>query len=332
MKTSTTRIVCLLLAVCVTAVALVAADTPPATTQAGGSPKDAELFAKFAQSPLLLTGKIKSAKLGPVGMSEPPVYSVTLVLESVAMLRGIDPKATQFSFNVRQANAPTFDEGGTAVVAAMVLDGRVIASTIVPATDANLADARLAASLPIGWTIENGKPLSPWAQAGGKAWTGDAKPAGQVCSKTQRPALMAGPGVTLSVEKVIPEKVHEFKNPFGDGEFTVTVANTTDKDIEVPALLTDGKEILWADSLVIVDGRGRSHVLPGAGKAEIYRPAKLKAGEKVSGKINTLQLKDVNWPNGGSRVNFTFGLGEMGATDFFYYLTNYHGPLRAKLQ
>ena len=33
---------------------------------------------------------------------------------------------------------------------------------------------------------------------------------------------------------------------------------------------------------------------------------------------------------GGSRVYLTFALGELAAGDFFYYMSNYHGKLRAE--
>ncbi|MBL8794074.1 MAG: hypothetical protein JNM56_09215, partial [Planctomycetia bacterium] len=41
-----------------------------------------------------------------------------------------------------------------------------------------------------------------------------------------------------------------------------------------------------------------------------------------------LQLKDVSWPRGGSRVLFQFSLGELSASDFFYYFSDFHDPLR----
>jgi hypothetical protein len=58
---------------------------------------------------------------------------------------------------------------------------------------------------------------------------------------------------------------------------------------------------------------------------------KLASGESVSGTIDTLRLGDaVPWPRGGSRIGFTFALGELAADNFFYYFSRRHDPLRAE--
>ena len=55
----------------------------------------------------------------------------------------------------------------------------------------------------------------------------------------------------MSAEPVPPVKEIKWTNPDGDGEYKITVTNTTDQPIEVPALLSDGDKILWKESLVI---------------------------------------------------------------------------------
>ena len=156
-------------ALCLLATAVLAQTT--ASAPAGKlQVKDADLLAKFARSPLLLTGKIAGAQMGPAAMSDPPIYSVSLTLENVEMLRGADPKAKAYSYQARQPNPPVFEIGSTVIVAAMDYAGRIVVNQIVPATADALADAKLAACLPAGWAVEGGKLVSPWAELARKDW------------------------------------------------------------------------------------------------------------------------------------------------------------------
>ncbi|MCG3179916.1 MAG: hypothetical protein BIFFINMI_02266 [Phycisphaerae bacterium] len=207
-------------------------------------------------------------------------------------------------------------------------------TSLFTATDANLAMAKKAVGLPLAWTMDGkGEAISPFADLGDKAWPKAVdykfQPAGGVkCSKTGRPALLAGADVSIRVEQVPAAKLEKFKNPYGDGKFTVVVTNNGKAAVEVPALLTDGKAILWADSLVIVE-RGKAHLLPGAGAAgKDVRPVKLEPGQGVAAEVNTLTLKGISWPRGGSRVNFQFCLGDLGADNFFYYYSDLHDKMR----
>jgi hypothetical protein len=182
-------------------------------------------------------------------------------------------------------------------------------------------------ALPIGWTIDNGEPISPWAVLGDKAWPKDAKKSeGPVCSKTGRPASRVPAEATYTVEQVLPPARQEFKNPYGNGEFKVSVGNPTEKELEIPALLTDGKKILWADSVLAFYG-DQPKILPGAGKATSLEPVRLKPGETVSGIVDVLPLDGISYP-GGARIYFDFVLGDRVANNFYYHLNNFHGPLR----
>jgi len=286
-------------------------------------PAGGEHFAAFNQAELLFTAKVASAVLGPVGLSEPPLYSVTLTFEDVKMLRGRPPAALTFNYSVRSRQQPVFNQGDAMLVAAAAQ--RI--TTIVPATAGAVAQARQAVSVPIGWTLVNDRPVSPWAARGERAKL-PGLAAAVVCAKSGRPALLAGP-VELQVEKVLPAQVHKFKNPFGDGEFKITVTNPGKEAIKVPALLTDGKDVRWADSLVILQN-GKPHLLPAGGQLPgPLQSVRLPPGGSVTGTINTLRLRDVAWPRGGSRVQFQFCLGERAASDFFYYFSDLHDKLRA---
>ena len=102
----------------------------------------------------------------------------------------------------------------------------------------------------------------------------------------------------------------KFGNPDGDGEFRLTVKNTTDKQVTVPALLTDGKEVLWKESLLIVC-QGKTYTIPGSkGVRANPRPVVLEPGKSVSTVVNALTLSGPEWPRGGYRIEFVFALGE----------------------
>src|SRR5581483_11407083 len=102
--------------------------------------------------------------------------------------------------------------------------------------------------MPAGWSIAGGKPLSPWHTLGPKAWpNGATTPDVIVCCKSGRPALYAGKSIEFSVDQVIPKEVVPILNPYGDGQFRITVTNRADEATDVPALLSDDQTIFWAD-------------------------------------------------------------------------------------
>jgi len=73
-----------------------------------------------------------------------------------------------------------------------------------------------------------------------------------------------------------------------------------------------------------------THVFPATPAPKALGSLRLKAGQSVSGVVNTLKLPAVRWPRGGSRVSLKFCLGELTATNFFYYLSRHHDPLRRR--
>jgi hypothetical protein len=289
---------------------------------------DATAFQAFNQAELVFTGKVARVIRGAVTYTEPPGFHETLIFDKVEVLRGAQPGKAEFAYSVVQPTQPEFPAETTWVVAAFQTDRTWVIRSIRPADDRQLAAARLAVSLPIGWNVDKNEVLSPWAALGKKAWPGDAPQGkGPVCARTGRPSLMAGEGIEIRSEQVLPEKRHEFRNPFGDGQFKITVVNRNDRPVTVPALLTDGKTILWEDSLVVV-WAGKSFVLPGAGKLKAAQSVRLKPGESVSTVVDVLPLQGVQWARGGWRLYFQFCLGEKATTNFFYYHSGHHDPLR----
>ena len=107
----------------------------------------------------------------------------------------------------------------------------------------------------------------------------------------------------------------------------MTVTNRGDRPALVPALLADDKNILWADSLVVIDistvsNRGATCLRQGAGaiaKAKDLRPVERQPGESVSAEVDVRHARGVAFHPGGTRYYFHFCLGEKSATSFFYF-------------
>jgi hypothetical protein len=140
--------------------------------------------------------------------------------------------------------------------------------------------------------------------------------------------LPAGPQIRLDIEPVRPAKDIKWRNPDGDGEYEVTVTNTTDKTIQVPALLALGDRILWSESLVILC-QDKAYTVPGAESVPAgVTSFELAGGQSVSTVVDAFRLKGPEWPRGGYRIEFQFCLGELSQTKSFYYHSKHHDPIR----
>lgn len=276
---------------------------------------------------LVLVGKMTKVVNGPVGLSNPPLYTFKIEIEASEALRGEKPGKSTYGYSIRTMNAPVFDQNLTYLVG--VNKGTLTA--IIPAEKEDIARAKKLMALPAGWVISDGKPISPWSGFGENAWPKDGpKLAETVCAKSGRPALLCGQGIEWKVEQIPAKNPKKFMNDmFGDGSFKVSVTNTTKVDATINALLTDGKgTILWGDS-VFLSLRGKNYPFPTMGRVtKETQPLKLKAGETVSGELNTLPVAGIPWPNGGSRIYFDFVLGEKSVNQFFYYHINVHNAMR----
>jgi hypothetical protein len=283
------------------------------------------------ESELVFSGTLDQVVAGPVGQSDPPLYTHTLHFTVTKVLRGgLKPgEKIVCSHLARQHNEPTFPEGQTCLVAARKTHGGMVATVVQLAGKDVLAAAITACSLPLGWKLEEGKAVSPWAAQGKAAWPAGPVDGTQVtCRKTGRPALLAGSAITFDVEPVPPQKAIQWTNPDGDGEYKITVSNPTDKPISVPALLSDGKHILWEESLVILC-QGKAYTCPGSkGVARRVQPGQIPPGGSVSTVVNALRLQGPEWPRGGYRIEFQFCLGEKSQTKSFYYMSRHHDRLR----
>lgn len=305
-------------------VAARAADTEPPP------PLKPETVKKWGGAQTLVIARLTEAQSRGASLSLPPIHRSLLSLKVNEPLRGALKKgeAVKAAHSVRQMNAPTFPVGKDCIVSLVKSRGMWVAQTVEPLSDAELKQVKVAMALPLGWTVDGKKLRSPWAGLG-KKWAGPAVKGAPKCEFTGRPALLVGPGLVYAVEAVPPRVAVKFANPDGDGEYKITLKNPTDKPITVPALLTDGKDVLWKECLVILC-QGKVYPTPGAKGLAGGKPVTLKPGESISTVINALALKGPEWPRGGYRIEFQIALGEQSEVMSFYYLSRHHDPIRDK--
>jgi hypothetical protein len=280
----------------------------------------------------VLVGKLDEALAGPVAKSFPPIYNHTLKVTVAAVYRGTQQAGDVITAHhaARQANAPTFPVGNQIVIGLKKSSHEgMTAIRLEEADDKQLAAIKRDCQLPLGWKIDGQQLLSPWHLLADKAWPKQHPLTTELkCSATNRPALLCGPGLTFTVEPVPPAEKKQYQNPDGDGEYTLTIKNTTDKDVTIPALLSDGEEILWEESVVILCQK-QVYPLPTAkGVPATATATKLPAGKSVSTTFHTFKLTGPEWPRGGYRIEFQFCLGELSQTKSFYYYSKHHDPIR----
>jgi|GEM_PF-621621 len=304
----------------------------PRPMPGGRKPAAKDDFKTIQGAQFVFTAELKQAIPGPVARSMPPIYSHKLVLVVKDVLRGdLKPGARlTIHHSARQRARPTFPVGKVCLVTASKSRGSMKAGLVLQADDKVLQTASDATSLPLGWSKKKDKFVSPWSDLGAKAWPASAPPVAgaAVCSVTGRPALLAGPGVSMKVEKVPPARRIKWTNPDGDGKYTITITNETDNPVAVPALLSDDKGVLWDESLAIIC-QDKARPVPGArGLKTAPKSTVLKAKQSVSTVVNALCLTNVRWPRGGYRIEFQFCLGELSVTRSFYYMSRHHDPIR----
>ncbi|MGF1583307.1 MAG: hypothetical protein ACFCD0_28645 [Gemmataceae bacterium] len=293
-----------------------------------------EAIKKWGQAETLFTGELVKVQRGPVARSLPPIYTGRLQVVVDKVYRGNVKKGQmlQVLYSKRQMNPPQFPEGRMCLISMERSRNREVLKEIVELTIKDLNIAKAIGKIPLGWSLTKGKLTSPWATLKKNAWRGDEAKVGHLCAVTGRPALLVGQGIQLSVEKVTPKIQHRFKNPDGDGEYKITVKNTSTKGLKVPALLYDGKTILWKESLVFLC-QGKVYPHPDAtGVRSPTEATFLKPGESVSTVVHVFKLKGPMWPRGGYRLSFQFCLGEKSKTKSFYYYSRHHDPIRKEVQ
>ena len=276
-------------------------------------PADKALFKKFNQAERLLLAKLTNVQWSrAVGRSMPPMHSAQLTFVPSEILRGPADKAKkpiQAGYTHR-GNRPAFAKGVEILVCLKKTRGRIQVESITPADKKTIEAARIAAALPVGY---------------------------QFTPKGDAPHIRrAGKGVTLTVKQAEPKVRIKWTNPDGDGEYDLTVTNTNKTPVTVEALRVDpdDKKILWNDSVKIVC-QDKACTLPPSGEAaEKTKPLRLKPGQSVTGKVNAFAMRggQIKWPRGGYRIEFRFAVGELAATESFYYRSKHHDAIRKQAQ
>eukprot|EP00123_Amoebidium_parasiticum_P019956 comp39014_c0_seq1/m.47368 comp39014_c0_seq1/g.47368 ORF comp39014_c0_seq1/g.47368 comp39014_c0_seq1/m.47368 type:complete len:317 (-) comp39014_c0_seq1:50-1000(-) len=298
--------------------------------------EDVRLFAE----PLVFSGLLKSAILGPTGMSYPPMYTARITAEVEHVFRGNVKKGEviELGFSQRSMDPPTFPEGQKCIFTAAFPGPDASQPTLkhgLEATPENLAKAKHLSQLPVGWAASGVGVVCPWAPLGAEAWKpqiweGPTSPL--KCEVTGRPGLLTGPNVIMTAKPVPPEKSIEWTNPDGDGLYTITVTNTSSQPTKCPALLQNAEngEILWAESLCMVCQNKAFRMPESRGVSGKVRVLTLQGNESVSTIVNAIGMDGVEWPKGGYRIEFMFCLGELVSDASFYYMSRHHDAIREK--
>lgn len=289
----------------------------------------------YANAEALFVATIDEARITRMAKSFPPIYSWRLKVTPTEVIRGDYAVGKPIVLGYSSRHQPQlFWAGKPVLITAATVAGDFRGKSFEEVTDARLDLARFS-DLPIGWRRDKQKAISPWAVLGEEAFPRtEARGLSLRCAVTGRPAWRAGGGVRISVKPVPPKQTIESINPDGDGAFTITVTNITDKPLAVPALLHDAskpdKPILWSHSVLILC-QDKTRLLPGTEAL----PAKakptattLKPGQSVSTVINVLRLKQVDWPRDDDRIRFHFAIGQHRATQSMYYVPGHHDELR----
>lgn len=270
----------------------------------------ADNIARWSNAETVIAGTVSEIFPGIAAMSYPPILHVKINLKGLEVLTGSVDAPEKIPFIWRGDTLPF--AVGDQVILTGASEGFTDASKI-DSTDLSVARKLLTQTAP-GWTITaDGKLKSPWAN-----------PANRAVSPITSPALV------LTAKQIIPPNAKPFENPYGDGEFKLILTNTGTETVTIEPLRQLNNQILWDESVVAVSGN-----IPFVFDVPMpsgTTPVSLKPGESVSGSINTLLLRDLNWPNGGSRVHFLFAIGQAKSQGFFYYYSKTHDPLRQSIQ
>lgn len=153
------------------------------------------------------------------------------------------------------------------------------------------------------------------------------------CSATGRPTLTSTEDLVLTSSQVIPPDANEYKNPYGDGVFKLTIKNTGKVARKVPLFVgvTSGKVYGELSTIAASGNDEESDVNYYTWDEKVDEEVKfleLAPGKSVDFEINCLKLKQ-QFPNGGMRVYYTFGVGNLVCADFFYYYSSVHDSMVA---
>lgn len=134
-----------------------------------------------------------------------------------------------------------------------------------------------------------------------------AAPAGLSLSIAQVPAATGSPG------------------PHGDGVFELTLRNDGAAPVRVPGVSTKDTSD-WSGAIEIHDEAGRTLRVRQAAPAAGAKPLELAPHSEL---VTTVDVKPFGVVQrvGGGRLTYSFGVGPVRTSSFFYYVDAYHGPM-----
>lgn len=261
-----------------------------------------ELRADYERADAIVVARLVDPKIESVLEIYPPIYVHSFALEIERNLSGMPLPARRLSFSSRTREKP-FAPGARVIVAV-----RRVEQTL-EAVREDLEALR----------VDEATPALEAALAASFA----------------PPAA----GLRLGIAQVPAAKVLKWKNEYGDGVFELTLANDGSAPRVVPGVYVvheASADRLWLDEVLEVrEARGeRSAPHHLAGWASAARPAGavplvLAPGARVSARVDVKPFGIEN-PMGGARVYYSFAVGGLRASSFFYYFHELHGPQMGK--
>ena len=291
------------------------------------------LVTQVSRAQILFTGRRQPPPAGQetrlvmASASNPPIIHLPVQFDEVQVLRGtFDPTGHELIYRVIGRGSRLLPEADRWLVGMTEEHG---IEFMVPADATRVELAKQVAGLPRGWMLHKGAPISPWAVRESQAPVTPTRTMPmRACARSGRPAWQGGPAIALTSTQVPPAQRQEYVNPFGDGQFTLTVTNRGNTVLEVPALRTDGQTIAWVDSLVVLGGSAfywlpgggnMAYLLSGAYTTRPSQPVRLQPGECVSTVVDLLPLTQFQQSGGGNRIYYQCCVGELSTTTFFYF-------------
>lgn len=252
-------------------------------------------------------------------MSLPPQIICQVFVTGVALLRGA--AAPKDVFQMRFVGKVDLVKGSTYLFGGKMSDGAVFFEAHSPYSEEAERQVRQAI---FGW--KQGR--SPFTTPVNTKEQGDVQ-----CSATGRPTLTSTEGLAISSAQVIPPNAHEYRNPYGDGVFKLTIKNTGKTARKVPLFVGVSSGKVYGELSTVAasgnDEEGDVNYYTWDEKVdEEVKFLELEAGKSVDFEVNCLKLRQ-QFPNGGMRVYYTFGVGNLVCANFFYYYSSVHDNMVA---
>jgi hypothetical protein len=136
--------------------------------------------------------------------------------------------------------------------------------------------------------------------------------------------------LSWTVAQVPPANPQHWSNDYGDGEFDLTLRNDGAAPITVPGLYQAGGVVKLSEAIVVRDETGRALPVSKRALPDGATPVTLAPGATLTTRVDVKPFGIVQ-PAGGSRFIYSFAIGELRTSSFFYYTHTLHGPQMGKV-